>query len=89
MFYLNKDYRTSHWVGISKPKELDTIGFFEIKQMIENMESEQTESSEINSKTDNLAITEEAASDLLVRWVARTHLTKRSEERRVVLNPPD
>ena len=31
--------------------------------MIENMESELTKSSEINSKTDNLAITEEAIVD--------------------------
>ena len=31
--------------------------------MIEGMESELTESSEINSKTDNLAITEEAIVD--------------------------
>ena len=31
--------------------------------MIEDMEAEQTELSEINSKTDNLAVTEEADVD--------------------------
>ena len=60
---MNKFYRTSHWVGHSRLKELDTNGFFERKQMIEDMESELTKSSEINSKTDNLAITEEAIVD--------------------------
>ena len=56
---LNKVDIKSHWVGHSKLKELDTNHFFE-KEMIEDMESDLTESSEINPKTDNLTITEEA-----------------------------
>ena len=34
-FYLNKNYRTSHWVGHSDIKELYNNYFFERKQMIE------------------------------------------------------
>ena len=40
----------SPWGGHSALKELDTIDFFERKQMIKDMEAELTESSEINSK---------------------------------------
>ena len=58
--YLHKGDRTSHWFGHSKIKELDTIDFFERKQMIEDMEAELTDLSDIDSKTDNLAVTEEA-----------------------------
>ena len=53
----------SHWVGHSKLKELDTTDFFERKKMIEYMESELIESLEIYSKTDSLAVTEEAEVD--------------------------
>ena len=42
-FYINKGDRTSHWVGHSKIKELGINGFFERKQMIEDMEDELTE----------------------------------------------
>ena len=62
-FSLNKVDKTSHWVGHSSLKELDTIDFFERKHMIEDMEAELTESLEINSKTKNLAVTEEAYVD--------------------------
>ena len=62
-FYLNKDDRTSHWVGHLKVKELYTIELFEIKQIIEDMEAEMTEPSEIDSKTENLTVTEEADVD--------------------------
>ena len=41
--YLNKGDITSNWVGHSSLKELDTIDFFERKQMIEDMEAELTE----------------------------------------------
>ena len=34
-FYINKNDRTSHWVGHSDIKELDNNYFFERKQMIE------------------------------------------------------
>ena len=61
--YLNKGGRTPRWVGHSSLKELDTIDFFERKKMIEDMEAEMTESSEIKSKTDHLAVTEEADVD--------------------------
>ena len=50
----------SHWVGHTKIKELDNIDVFKRKQMIEYMEAELTEWSKINSKTDNLAVTEMA-----------------------------
>ena len=33
--YLNKNYRTVHWVGHSKLKELDINDFFKRKQMSE------------------------------------------------------
>ena len=62
-FYLDKNYRTAHWVGDYQLKELDTIDFYEIKQMNEEMEAELTESSEIDSKNNNLAVTEEANVD--------------------------
>ena len=39
-FYLDKNDRTSHCVGHSKLKELDTIDLFEIKQTIEDVEAE-------------------------------------------------
>ena len=61
--YLNKCDRTSHCFGHSALKKIDTIYFFERKQMIEDMEAELTKLSEINSKTDNLALTEEAYVD--------------------------
>ena len=56
-FYLNKDDITSNWVGHSSLKALYTIELFEIKQTIEDMEAELTKSSEIKSKTENLAVT--------------------------------
>ena len=62
-FCLHKVDIKSHWVGYSFLKELYTIDFFERKQMIEDMESELAELSEINSKNDNLATTEEADVD--------------------------
>ena len=62
-FYLNIGDKTSHWIEHSKIKELGTIDFIERKQMIEDMESELTESSEIHSKTDNFAVTEDADVD--------------------------
>ena len=62
-FCMNKVNRTSHWFGHLKLKYLDTNYLFEIKQMIEDMESEPTEASETNSKTDNLAVTEETTVD--------------------------
>ena len=62
-FYLNKGDKTVHLVVHSGLKELDTIGLFERKQMIEDMEAELTESSKVNSKTENLAVTEEADVD--------------------------
>ena len=48
---------------VSQLNELDTIDFFERKQMNEEMKAEMTESSEMDSKTDNLAGTEEANFD--------------------------
>ena len=57
-FYLNKNDRTAHWIVHIKLKLLDTIDFFKRKQIIGNMEAELTELSEINSKTDNLVVTE-------------------------------
>ena len=61
--YLNKNDRTSNWVGRYQLKELDTIDFFERKQMNEEMEAELTELSEMDSKTDHLTVTEEANVD--------------------------
>ena len=63
MFYLNKGDKTSHWVGNYRLKELDTIDLFERKQMIEGMEAELTELSEINLRTENLEVTEESDVD--------------------------
>ena len=59
-FYFNKNDRTAHWVRHSKPKELDINDFFKGKQMNEEMEAELTE---MDSKTDHLAVTEEANVD--------------------------
>ena len=59
-FYLNKNDRTAHWVGHSKLKELFINDFFKRKQMNEEMEAELTE---MDSRTDNLAVTEEANVD--------------------------
>ena len=56
-FYLNKNYITAHWVGYSKLKELDINYSFKIKHMNEKMEAERTE---MDSRTDNLAVSEEA-----------------------------
>ena len=58
--YLNKNDRTTHWVGHSKLKELYIYDFFKIKQMNEEMEAELTG---MYSKTDNLGVTEEANVD--------------------------
>ena len=44
-YYLNKNERTSHWVGHSDLKELGTIDFFKRKQMIYYMEAELTKAS--------------------------------------------
>ena len=44
-FYLNKNERTSHWVGHSDLKELGTIDFFKRNQMIDYMEAELTKAS--------------------------------------------
>ena len=42
------------------------MNFFERKQMIEGMEDELTELSEIDSTTDNLVVTEEADVDAVI-----------------------
>ena len=44
----NKSDRISYWVGRSYLKELDTIELFDTKHMIEDMEAELTEASDIN-----------------------------------------
>ena len=62
-FYLNKNVRTAHWVGHYQLKESDIINFFGRKQMIEEMEAKLIELSEIDSKTDNLVVTEEVNVD--------------------------
>ena len=59
-FYFNKNYITSHWVGHYKLKGLDINDFFKIKHMDEKMEAELTE---MDSRTDNLAVSEEANID--------------------------
>ena len=46
-FYINNKDRTAHFVGNSKLNPLDIVGFYEIKQTNENME---TEMKEINGK---------------------------------------
>ena len=61
--YINKNDRTSHWVGKLCLKELDTNDLSVIKQIIEEIEAGLTEASETNLKTDNLAVTEEANVD--------------------------
>ena len=60
---MNKNDRTSHWVGHSLLKESYTTELFERKQMNEVMEAKLTELSEMDSKTDNLAVTEEENVD--------------------------
>ena len=55
-FYLHKNDRTAHWVGHSKLKELYISDFFKRKQMDEEMEAELTE---MDSRTEILAVTEE------------------------------
>ena len=59
-FYIDKNDRTSHFIGYSKLKELDINYFFKIKQTNEAMEAELTE---MDSRTDNLEVTEEANVD--------------------------
>ena len=80
-FYINRGDRTSHWVGHSKLKESDKNDLFEIKQIIEDMESELTEAFQ---KLQKLTIQ---------RWLKRKMLTKPSlqkprltEIRKFILN---
>ena len=60
MFYLNKNDRTAHWIGLFKLKELDINILFKRKQINDAMEAELTE---MYSRTDNLEVTEEANVD--------------------------
>ena len=60
---INKNDRTCHCVGHLTLKKLDTNDILERKQMIENIEYALTEASKIISKTENLAVTEEANVD--------------------------
>ena len=48
--YINKNCRTSHWVGHSYLKKLDNNDFFERKQMVQDMEAELNEASKKKSK---------------------------------------
>ena len=59
-FYLNKNDRMAHWFGQSKLNELDINDFFKRRHMNKSMEDELTE---MDSRTDNLAVTEEANVD--------------------------
>ena len=59
-FYLNKNYRTAHWVFHSKLKELDINDFLKTKHTNEEIEAELIE---IDSKNGNLAVTEEVNVD--------------------------
>ena len=59
-FYISKNDRTAHFVGHSKLKELDIDDFYKRKQMNEEMEAELTE---MDSRTDNLAVSEDANFD--------------------------
>ena len=43
--YINKNYRTSRWVGHKDLKELYTIDFFERKHIVKDMEAELTKAS--------------------------------------------
>ena len=60
MFYLNKNDRTDHWVGHFKRKELYINDLFKRKHINKEMETELTE---MDSITDNLAVNEEANVD--------------------------
>ena len=62
-FYLNKNDITAHWVGHSKLKELDINDFLEGKQMNEEMGDELTE---MDSRNDNLVVTEESNADEVI-----------------------
>ena len=42
-FYINNNYRTAHFVGRSKFTPLDSVDFYERKQINENMETEMKE----------------------------------------------
>ena len=61
--YINKGDRTSYWVGHLKLKELYINGFFERKQMIEDMKAKLTESPKQTSNTDNYTVSEEENVD--------------------------
>ena len=62
-FYLNKNDRTAHWVRNSKLIELYINDFFKRKHTNEEMEAELTQ---MDSKTDHLAVTEEANIDKVI-----------------------
>ena len=59
-FYLNKNDITAHWVIHSKLKELDINDAFKRKETNEEMEAELTE---LDSRPENLAVTDEANFD--------------------------
>ena len=59
-FYIDKNDRTAHWVGHYKLKELNINDLFNIKHMNEDMEAELTE---MDSKTEILAVSEDANVD--------------------------
>ena len=75
---MNKKYRTSHWVGHSYLKELDTNDFFEWKQIIDDIEVELTEASKPNSKSENSTVTEEANVDEAIPIYLKKELNKKA-----------
>ena len=60
---INKDDIMSHWVGHSKLKDLYINGFFERKDIIEDLEAELNGAIKETSNTDNLVVDEDSNID--------------------------
>ena len=73
-FYLNKNYGTAHWAYYFKLKYLDINDLLKIKQTNKKMEAELTE---MDSRTENLAVSEEANVDQAIPKKPQKHIKKK------------
>ena len=77
-FYINKNYRSAHFFGHSKLKELDIDDFYKRKQMNEETESETTE---MDSIPDHLEVSEyEGADEAVPIRIRKERTTKAYKE---------
>ena len=78
---MNKNYRSAHFVGHSKLKELDIDGFYKIKKMNEKMGAEKTK---MDLTPDHLAESKDEGTDEDIPIHIRKERMKKAYKQKII-----